>query len=101
MPWAVTTYAGAGYDTLYGDAYSMDGTASGGKDILNGGTGDNILFGDAYSMDGTARGGEDQLNGGDGNDTLYGDALVFAQAASDALPPSIALSAIEPHPAAI
>ncbi len=69
---------------VYGDAVTLDGTATGGRDQLFGS--DNAkcwLFGDAGTLQGTSRGGNDQLSGGSGlgGNSLFGDAMTLTSAA--------------------
>jgi hypothetical protein len=80
-------------NTIFGDAYSLVGFASGGNDLLIGGNntggGDvtNTLYGDAYQMSGHAHGGADTLIGGTDSGTgniindIYGDAYMMSGSA--------------------
>jgi hypothetical protein len=100
--------SGSGYLTnnLYGDAHSMNDDASGGNDILTGGSIysgsgglENAIWGDASWMAGNAQGGDDILIGGSNNsgdsylnfpfiNFLQGDAGLFydhAQGGDDIL----------------
>lgn len=61
---------------LYGDAYTLSGTAIGAGDVLVGGDlARNFMYGDAQTLTGNATGGNDNLTAGSGADNhLYGDA---------------------------
>ncbi len=69
---------GSEADTVHGDVKSLlDGTFTGGADVIFGGYGDNILYGDFDNVGlhagATAEGGDDEIHGGEGDDEIYGD----------------------------
>jgi len=60
--------AGAGNDTILGNAANNRIRGGGGDDTIYGGDGNDELLGDQYGYD-----GNDVIYGGNGNDRIYGD----------------------------
>ena len=88
-------YAQQNDDTVFGDAYAVQGqtdedgggTAIGGNDMIDGGIGNDALYGDSYFMSSHAVGGSDVLRQGKGSGVLFGDGydLVDSTGGNDAL----------------
>lgn len=75
-------YGGTGNDTIYGDAYhQIDSTSHGGDDTIYGGAGNDTIYGDAINIQG--QGGNDTIDGGSGADRIYAgsgdDVIMFDQ----------------------
>lgn len=68
-----TIFGFRGDDTIYGDAYLIDGAErAGGNDMLFGGRNNDVLIGDADTLSNGARGGNDVLFQGPANPWIGG-----------------------------
>jgi hypothetical protein len=67
---------------LYGDAYTLSGSAIGGNDTVIGANGGpSQIYGDGHELLDHAKGGDDVLVSGAANDLMWGDAPVVAPTA--------------------